>query len=238
MNAPLDRRMSPDQARNTRFTRSPLTRRGLDEEEVYGFTHRLAAELGERDAEITKLIDENRRVKQAMRDWQSQRVNESDAAEPLRSDDRAAAGQPAPGAPLNQLTPAQATAESAALMARAQQQIDAQVAQAELYCRQREQEAARRYDEIVHEARRQAKADAEAVAHQYRSASGSQYSSDQEQVQRQQVYLTALLHALDALATHVHATRHAFTVEFQKMGGQLEGNPDSRGATDADPSTD
>jgi vacuolar-type H+-ATPase subunit H len=133
-----------------------------------------------------------------------------------------------------QLTPEQATAETAALMARAQQQIDAQVAQAELYCRQREEEATRRYDEIVHEARRQAKVDAERVAHQYRNASGSQYSSDQEQVQRQQVYLTALLHALDALATHVHATRHAFTVEFQKLGGQLDRGPTNEPATTGD----
>ena len=34
-------------------------------------------------------------------------------------------------------------------MARAQQQIDAQVAEAELYCRRREQEALAKYDEIL-----------------------------------------------------------------------------------------
>jgi hypothetical protein len=192
--APLPRRHSPDQVRTAVFTRTPLGRRGLNEDEVYGFTHRLADELAARDAAITSLVDENRRLKQAMRDWQSQQ-----------------AGRPTVD------VRERVTADTAALMAQAQQHIDAQVAQAELYCRQREQEAVQRYDEIVRQAHLQAKQAAEKVARDYRANAGAEYRSDQEQIQRQQVYLNALLQALDAVAAHLHATRQVFAIEVGKL---------------------
>ena len=196
------RRMTPDQVRSTEFNRTNLGRRGLSEDEVQNFAHRVADELAARETDNMRLFDENRRLKHAMRDWQSrQRVE-----------------------PTNDLQQ-RVTADAAALMARAQQHIDAQVAQAELYCRQREEEAVRRYDEIVQQARAQAAADAEQVAHEYRAVAGPNYSSDQERIQRQRVYLRAMLKALDAVGDHLQATRAAFAVEVTHLDDWL-GDPD------------
>jgi DivIVA domain-containing protein len=189
------RRLTPEQIRTTTFGRSALGRRGYSEDEVHHFNHRLAEELASRDAELVRLIDENHRLKQAMRDWQSERIGQPE----VEVADRV-------------------SAETAALMARAQQAIDAQLAQTELYCRQREQEAVRRYDEIVRHARQQVKVEAEQAAHRYRAASGAGYDPDQERLQRQDVYIGALLQALDALGAHVQATRQAFAAEIGKLG--------------------
>ncbi len=202
---PLPRHMSPDQVRNTNFARTARGRRGFAEADVERFVHRLADELARHEADKVRLLDENRRLKQAMRDWQSRQV-----ADPTQD--------------IQQ----RVTADAAALMARAQQQIDAQVAQAELYCRQREQEAVERYDAIVREARAQAAVEADRVAHQYRDAAGADYSSDKERIERQRVYIRAMLKALDAVGGHLQATRSAFAVEVDKLDDWLDAPEPSR----------
>jgi len=202
--AAAPRRLTPEQIRTNRFGRSPLGRRGYNEDEVDQFTHRLAEELASRDAEVVRLIDENHRLKHAMRTWQSERIDQPEVEVAER-----------------------VNAETAELMARAQQQIDAQLAQTELYCRQREQEAVRRYDEIVRHARLQVKREAEQVAHRYRATSGAGYNPDQETLQRQQVYIGALLQALDALGAHVQATRQAFASEIGNLTATAEPEPEA-----------
>jgi DivIVA domain-containing protein len=202
--------MTPEQVRATRFARSQLGRRGYNEDDVNQFAHRLAEELAARDAEVVRLIDENHRLKQAMRQWQSERIDQPDVVVAER-----------------------VNAETAELVARAQQQIDAQLAQTELYCRQREQEAVRRYDEIVRHARMQVKQEAEQVAHRYRATSGAGYNPDQETLQRQQVYIGALLQALDALGAHVQATRQAFATEIGNLTSPTA-HPAPSDADDAD----
>jgi DivIVA domain-containing protein len=195
------RRLSPEQVRTATFARSALGRRGYNEDEVSQFNNRLAEELAARDHEVVRLIDENHRLKQAMRDWQSERIDQPEVEIAER-----------------------VNAETAALMAKAQQHIDAQLAQTELYCRQREQEAVRRYDEIVRHARLQVRKEAEQVAHRYRATSGAGYNPDQETLQRQQVYIGALLQALDALGAHVQATRQAFATEIGNLASST-GDP-------------
>lgn len=196
---PLPRHMSPDQVRNTSFARTARGRRGFAEDEVERFVHRLADEMARHEADKMRLLDENRRLKQAMRDWQSRQVAD-------------------PAVDLQQ----RVTADAAALMARAQQHIDAQVAQAELYCRQREQEAVQHYDEIVREARAQAAREADQVARHYRDAAGADYSADKERIERQRVYIRAMLKALDAVGDHLQATRSAFAVEVTKLDDWLD----------------
>jgi DivIVA domain-containing protein len=210
------RRLSPEQIRTTTFTRSPLGRRGLSEDEVHTFVNRLAEELAARDSEIVRLLDENHRLKQAMRDWQTERID-----------------QPATDAAVERVN-----AETAVLMARAQQHIDAQLAQTELYCRQREQEAVRRYDEIVRHARSEMRNEAEIVAQRYRENAGATYSPDQEQLQRQQVYLGALLQSLDALGAHVQATRQAFATEISRVTTGPDGDERAIEASTSPPTGD
>ncbi len=64
--------MVPEQVRRLRFRRSGFGRRGLAEEHVYAFLRRVVDELIARDAAEASLREENVRLKNALRDWQSQ----------------------------------------------------------------------------------------------------------------------------------------------------------------------
>jgi len=176
------RRLSAELVRSATFGRTPLGRRGLSEDEVSGFLHRVAQEFGGLETELVGARAENARLKAALREWQSQR------RDPSAVDHQHSGGLPV---------------EAVNLLSRAQRQIEAQVAETERYCRMRAQEAQQRYDEIVHEARRQAKEEAERVARAYRASAGSRYSPEGERAERTGVWINALLRSLDALAAHV-----------------------------------
>jgi len=185
-------RLSAEQVRSARFDLTPFGRRGVPEESVRQFLFRIAEELAARDQDNVGLAEENRRLKAALREWQAS----------------------------NGVVPEQrVSAEAVTLMARAQEQVDAQLAQADLVARQTVEEAQHRYDEILNDARTRAQQEADRVAHAYRAAAGAGYSADQEQLRRQQVYLQALLQAVDAVAAHLNATRQMFAVEAQNLSG-------------------
>jgi cell division septum initiation protein DivIVA len=188
------RHISVAQIRSMRFGRTPLGRRGVNEDEVSGFLLRLAEEVSGLETELTSVRTENARIKSALRDWQSQ------AGEIRAMVDRT-------GMPV----------EAINLLSRAQRQIEAQVAETERYCRLREEEARLRYDEIVSGARQHAKEEAERVVRAYRASAGSRYSPEGERAERTGVWLNALLRSLDALAAHVEATRRSFAVEVEKL---------------------
>jgi DivIVA domain-containing protein len=63
-------RLRPEQVRTVRFRRTRVGRRGLAEEQVYGFVRRMVDELTIRDAAEAGLREENARLKRALRDWQ------------------------------------------------------------------------------------------------------------------------------------------------------------------------
>ncbi|WDZ85555.1 DivIVA domain-containing protein [Micromonospora cathayae] len=58
-------------AERVRGRRFPLVRRGLDPGEVTAFLHRVAGDLAALRAELDRTRDENARLKQSLRDWQS-----------------------------------------------------------------------------------------------------------------------------------------------------------------------
>lgn len=58
-------------AERVRDRRFPLVRRGLDPGEVSAFLHRVADELSALRGELDRARDENVRIKQSLRDWQS-----------------------------------------------------------------------------------------------------------------------------------------------------------------------
>lgn len=119
--------------------------------------------------------------------------------------------------------------DAAELIARTQQHIEAQIAQAEAYSREREEEATRRYDEIIAEARRRALTETQRLVHEAGAGGAGAAEPDgdrndgEEWLARQQVYAHALLQSLDALAAHVHATRQAFTFEISRLGDISDG---------------
>nr|MDT0663298.1 DivIVA domain-containing protein [Micromonospora sp. DSM 115978] len=62
--------ISPGQVRDRRFP--DRTRRGCDPREVGAFLDLVADELAALRGELATTRDENRRIKQALRDWQGQ----------------------------------------------------------------------------------------------------------------------------------------------------------------------
>jgi DivIVA domain-containing protein len=196
----VSRRISAEQLRSATFTRTALGRRGFNEDEVAGFLHRLAEELGGLENDLANARAENARIKAALRDWQSQA---GDGRPEVRGG-RAGTGTVLPVEAIN-------------LLSRAQRQIEAQVAETERYCRLREEEAHQRYDEIVASARHHAKEDAERVVRAYRAKAGDGYSPDGERAERTGAWINALMRSLDALAAHVDATRRSFAVEVEKL---------------------
>jgi DivIVA domain-containing protein len=130
--------------------------------------------------------------------------------------------------------------DSAELMARTQQEIEEQIARAESYSREREEEAARRYEAIVAEAYQRAE---EAVAARARhtgeeppadhgDGNGAAHRHpDQPLVDEPAVNPAAhlqvdgLLRALDGLAAHIDAARSLFAQEAGQMQGDSGDHP-------------
>ncbi len=132
--------------------------------------------------------------------------------------------------------------DSAEIIARTQQHIEAQIAQAEQYSREREEEATQRYDEIVAEARRRAQEEAERVVRAAREAGAlsvadapapnggdpeadAQRRAAAEWLHRQQVYVGSLQQALGSQAAQVDVTRQAFGLEVDRLTGLAAAAP-------------
>ncbi len=104
------------------------------------------------------------------------------------------------------------------LVALAQQEIEEQIAQTEIYTREREKEAVRHYEQLVAEAHDRADEQLRADHH--------------EQAVHQRNLVGAVLQGLEALATQVDATLQAFSTEVDKMG--LLDDPGSAGDGEAE----
>jgi len=63
------RPLSPGEVRAATFTRTPLGRRGFDEDEVLRYLDRLSGEIATRDEAIGRLMHENRKLRHALREW-------------------------------------------------------------------------------------------------------------------------------------------------------------------------
>ncbi|WBC00487.1 MULTISPECIES: DivIVA domain-containing protein [unclassified Solwaraspora] len=74
---PVRPSISPGLVRERRFT--GRTRRGCDPTEVRTFLHLVADELTALRAELHSTRDENVRIKQALREWQSQQFQQFQA---------------------------------------------------------------------------------------------------------------------------------------------------------------
>jgi DivIVA domain-containing protein len=165
--------LSPGQVRAATFTRTPIGRRGVDEDEVVRYLDRLADEIATRDDAIGRLMHENRKLRHALREWHRDMIGY----------------------------------DGVDLVTLAQQQVEEQIAQTDAYSRQREEEAARLYDEIVAEACEEAE-----------RRFGEALSGDlQEQTARQRTLVLALLQSLEAFATQLDATRQTFGAELDKL---------------------
>jgi DivIVA domain-containing protein len=65
------RRISPAEVLQRRFPITRWGRRGVDEREVHRFLREVADELDATRSELRQAVDENTRLKHALRDWQA-----------------------------------------------------------------------------------------------------------------------------------------------------------------------
>jgi DivIVA domain-containing protein len=104
-------RLTPERVRSTRFSRTPIGRRGLSEDEVALFLHPLADDLTARDAAKASLRAKVAHYKDTLTRWQSEAQTDRPAGAPAAS-----AGPPV---------------EAINVLSQAQQEADAYVAQAQ-----------------------------------------------------------------------------------------------------------
>ncbi|PZG16110.1 hypothetical protein C1I95_18300 [Micromonospora craterilacus] len=64
--------LTPDRLAAVELPRTPLGRRGYRPDDVDALLHRLAYEVGERTRQREQVLEENRRLKHALRTWQSE----------------------------------------------------------------------------------------------------------------------------------------------------------------------
>jgi DivIVA domain-containing protein len=197
-------RLTPERVRSVDFTRTPIGRRGVSEEEVQAFLLRVAEDIAARDAAEATLRAEVAFYKDRLRDWQAARSAEG------AGEADAAAATPAP-------SPTQPSIEAVNILSRAQQEADAYVAQAQEYCRRLTEDARDHADAILAEARQEAEAAGEQAARDYRSRSGAGYAAECEELERRLAWARTFVASLEAVETQIRTTREALAWEFDRL---------------------
>jgi DivIVA domain-containing protein len=188
------RPLSPDQVRRPALQRTPLGRRGYDENDVHALLNRVAAELEGVLSEQSKLRNENLRLKDAMRQWHD-RQSQSPAAR-MEVEVRHSAVQ---------------------LMNQAQREADRMIAEAQNYARAMVEHARAQHDDILREGYQQAQLAAELAARRYRSEAGTGYRADVEELQRHLTWATTFLAAIDSAEGMLRAARMGLSNELHRI---------------------
>lgn len=192
-----DSPISPERIRTWEFSRTSLRRRGYNEDEVRFFLSRMAEEIAAGDTEKAALRTEIRRLRNYFREH---RVN---VDQPQHE-----AGETGP------------TLAAINLMSRAQQAADAQVAQAEGYCRRLVSDAREHYENILREASEQATEAAEQAGAAYRARSEHESDPDAGSPEREALERRiAWLHTFaDVTQVQLRSVLEALTREVDKLG--------------------
>ena len=185
-------RLTPERVRSMHFGRTPIGRRGLSEEEVTLFLHRVADDLATRDAAEASLRAKVAHYKDTLMRWQS----EANADQPAGST-AASAGPPV--AAIN-------------ILSQAQQEADAYVAQAQEYCRRLASDARDHAQEIVSEAQ----ALAEATAREHRPPVDGN-SGELEELEHRLVWARTFLASLETVEAQLRTAREALAYELDRM---------------------
>jgi vacuolar-type H+-ATPase subunit H len=187
--------LSPDRVRTWQFSRTAIGRRGCNEEEVRLFLSRVAEELAAGDAEKAALRAEVRRLRNYYRD----RNIDVDARPDVHE------GGPSIAA-IN-------------LMSQAQQAADAQVAQAEEYCRRLVVQAREHYEDVLREAAEQASLAAETAGAAYRANADHDADAagglEREALERRIAWLRTFA---EVTQVQLRSVLEALTREVDKLG--------------------
>lgn len=191
--------LSPDRVRTWEFSRTPLGRRGYNEDDVRLFLARVAEELASADAEKSALRSEIRRL----RNYYREHGVDVD-------------GATRPGAP-DETGP---TLAAINLMSQAQQAADAQVAQAEEYSRRLVQQAREQYEDILRQAAEQAAEAAEQAGAAYLDSRGDVTEGpEREALERRIAWLRTFA---EVTQVQLRSVLEALTREVDKLGEMPE----------------
>jgi DivIVA domain-containing protein len=202
-------RLVPERVRATRFTRTPIGRRGLNEDEVVQFLQRVADDIAERDAAEAALRAKVTHYKNTLIQWQREQLE-------VRPDE----GQPGP--PPSATGPGSGpgpgpTVAAVNLLSQAQQQADSYVAQTQEYCRRLAADAHDHAQEILSEARAQAEVAGESAAQAYRAQNGTGWSVELEELERRLAWARTFLATLGSVEDQLRTAREALSYEFDKL---------------------
>lgn len=197
-------RLTPARVRSTRFTRTPIGRRGFSEEEVSLFVQRVADEISARDAAEAALRAEIGRTKSLLVQWQSDQREQ-------RGDTGTTAARP--------------NVEAINILSQAQQEADAYVAQAQEYCRRLALDAQQHAEAILVDAQARAEQAAEEAVRGYRARAGNRYTAEYEDLERRLAWARTFVTSLETVETQLRATREALAYEFSKLGDDGAAGP-------------
>ena len=193
-------RLTPDRVRSMQFSRTPIGRRGLAEDEVAAFLQRVADEIATRDAAETSLRAKVTHYKNTLVQWQREQ-SES------RTEDVNGRGPDS----------ATATVEAVNILSRAQQEADAYVAQTQEYCRRLAAEAQEHAQSVLDDATDRADAAAEQAVIELRAREGEDHSPELEDLERRLAWARTFLASLESVETQLRTAREALSYEFDKL---------------------
>jgi cell division septum initiation protein DivIVA len=202
-------RLSPDKVRGRSFSRAPLGRRGISEDEVNQFCGRMAEEISQWEAENAALRTENDRLKTALRQWQTEQATKR-ADENWQS--RRSTGDGGRG---------EMSSRRAASTVQAAAQVQRE-AEAILHRASGDAAAADRdprpYEAVLQEAQRRADKEAERVARAYRGRAGARYAAEFEELERRLAWATTFLSTIEAVEVQLRAARETLAFQVEHLG--------------------
>ncbi|HYZ99901.1 MAG TPA: hypothetical protein VE575_14170 [Acidimicrobiales bacterium] len=191
--------LTPERVRSVRFSRTPIGRRGLSEDEVWRFVEHMAAEIARRDAVEAALIATSEKYRNALRTWQQEQVDRRDSVAQERSKKR------------------RPDVELVNMMSRAQQEADALIAQTQAYCRQLAADAQEQADALLDNARLRAEDAAERAVHTYRASAGGEYSAATEELERRLAWVRTFIASLGSVESQLSTARQALEMEVERV---------------------
>lgn len=191
--------LTPQQVRATTFGRTPLGRRGFNEDEVVEFLDRVAEDLARRDRSEAHTRANAERHKNALRAW---------SVEHAQSRGLGWAPDPRPSRP---------PLEAINLMSQTQQSCDRYIRETQTYCRRLAEQAEQHANQIIDEARHHAARAAERAAHEYRVEAGAAYTPEGEELQHRLVWMRTFIDSLGSLESQLSAARDALEHDLRRL---------------------
>lgn len=202
-------RLSPEKIRAQTFSRVPLGRRGVSEEEVDQFCARLADEVAAWAAENAGLRSENDRLKTALRQWQSEQATK-------RAGVNWKSKKPG-GRHCAADQPSRLPSETAQVAAQVQREAEAILRRAGNDGEQLGEPAVKPFDAVLREAQRLAEIESERVARSYRERAGSRYTAEFEELERRLAWAVTFLASVEEVEAQLRAARQTLAYQVEHL---------------------